>query len=115
MPKSGYSTIRTPYIDQLRSISISTQQPISKIIEQALDLYFNHNHTITYKAYWLNSGKIIYTNKPSGELYSSLPSGAWPIELGNDLKDPYDGAKFIIKGVDDFIIIDKEKKGEKGE
>ncbi len=112
MPKPGYSTIRVPFMDELRSISQQTNKPISNLVEEALSIYLSQHLTITYRAYYQSNGEIIYSNKQSKDIYNSLPSGSWPIQLGNDLKDPYDGAKFTIHGLDrsmDVIIVEKEK------
>jgi hypothetical protein len=113
MPKLGYSTVRTSFIDELRSLSKLTSKSISNLVEEALSIYLSQHITITYRAYYQSNGKIIYTNKNSKDIYNSLPLGSWPIQLGDNLKDPYDGAKFSIKGLDnsiDVIIIERERK-----
>lgn len=45
---------------------------------------------MTYKAYYKDTGKIIYEKEPSGNLFGKLPLGAMPIQSGSR-EDEWDG------------------------
>jgi hypothetical protein len=68
-----------------------------------------------YTARWDRTGKIVYASRPKGNLFGELPLGSWPIKLGDDPEDPFNGIVFRIDAETITVTKDRKSKGVKSE
>lgn len=64
----------------------------------------NDESAPTYTAKWLDTGEVIYTNEPHGNLFGALPLGSWPESWGAE-GDEWNGAIFDVRGSGRKVVV----------